>query len=480
MWSSFSRWHNSGDKVTGVFARQAIPMIYDFAEGNPFSNSTGNWMAHIQWVAKVVERLTADTSEAKAWQADASTTTHAGNGTVIVTDPPYYDNISYAQLSDFFYVWLRPLLRGIHPDLFSGIVTPKVEEMIAGPRFQDPRQRFEALLSGAMRRMRERCSDEFPSSIFYAYKQQQEEREGRTSTGWETMLNAVVAAGFQIVGTWPMRTELTERSNARGTNTLASSVVLVCRPRAADAPVATSRQFRDELARDLPPALDQLTREGHIAPTDLAQAAIGPGMQVYSRFQRVETLGGQLVTVRNALAAVNQAIADYDQQQEGSLDAPTRFCLAWRQQHGYREGPYGEAEVLSQAKNVAVDDLDAAGLLTAERGLVRLLPLDDYGPDRPRRLGSITAWEGCMRMAWHMLPGEHGGGVQGAAEVVPMLSGAAADAAERLARILYNHDDRAGDSANAYVFNTLVTSWTAIREKAQSLAEAPEQTEMDV
>ena len=268
--SKFSTWQNVGDFVAHVFSRQRIAMVWDFAEANPFSESTQNWMGNVQWVSEVIERLPPNVNSGEARQADAATTIHAEKGPVIVTDPPYYDNIDYADLSDYFYVWLRPLLRDIHPELFAGILTPKDEEMTAIPsRFDEPRQRFEDLLSQTLQLIRERCSPEFPSSIFYAYKQQEEEREGRTSTGWETMLTAVVNAGFEIVGTWPMRTERAARSNAMGTNALASSVVLVCRPRSATAPPASRREFLNALQAEMPGALDQLTREGHIAPVDL-------------------------------------------------------------------------------------------------------------------------------------------------------------------------------------------------------------------
>ena len=230
--SNFARWQNSGDFVAGVFARQAVPMLWDFAETNIFSTSTQNWMAQVEWVAEVVQALPSSTNTGEVRQADAANVIHYGKGPVIVTDPPYYDNIGFADLSDFFYVWLRPLLRDIYPEWFAGILTPKTEEMTAIPgRFEDPRQRFEDLLAQTLRRIREGCSPEFPSSIFYAYKQQEEEREGRTSTGWETMLTAVVNAGFEIVGTWPMRTERPGRPRSLGSNALASSVVLVCRPR---------------------------------------------------------------------------------------------------------------------------------------------------------------------------------------------------------------------------------------------------------
>ncbi len=452
-------------KIRGdsCFARQAIPMLWDFAETNLFSSSTQNWMAQVQWVSEVVARLPGEANSAEARQANAANTIHADKGPVIVTDPPYYDNIDYADLSDFFYVWLRPLLRNIYPELFAGILTPKDEEMTAIPgRFDDPRQRFEDLLGQTLRLIHERCSQEFPSSIFYAYKQQEEEREGRASTGWETMLTAVVRAGFEIVGTWPMRTERAGRSNAMGTNALASSVVLVCRPRPEDAPTASRRDFLNALEAELPTALDHLTREGHIAPVDLAQAAIGPGMQVYSRYSQVETISGDQVTVREALAAINQAIANYDERQEGELDPPTRFCLDWLKQNGFGEGQYGEAQTLAQAKNVSIEDelRDAHGLVTAQGGNVQLQPPGYFSADRMPSPGTMTAWEGCFRMAWNL--DHEDGSIQGAAGVGRRM-GSNAESVERLARILYNHFDRIRDSRRAVMFNNLVTSWDDIQ-----------------
>ena len=473
--SRYSRWQNSGDFVAGVFARQAIPMLWDFAETNPFSSSTQNWMAQVEWVSEVVDSLPEHVNSGEARLADAAKTIDSDKGPIIVTDPPYYDNIDYADLSDFFYVWLRPLLRDIHPELFAGILTPKTEEMTAIPgRFLEPRQRFEDLLGQTLNLVRERCSPEFPSSIFYAYKQQEEEREGRSSTGWETMLTAVVNAGFEIVGTWPMRTERSARSNAMGANALASSIVLVCRPRPDNAASATRREFFDALEVELPVALNHLNRESHIAPVDLAQAAIGPGMQAYSRYSRVETIGGEPVTVRDALAAINQAIANYDERQEGEFDPPTRFCLDWLKQHGYAEGPYGQAETLATAKAVSVPALrDTHGLLTAEGGSVQLRPLDYYAANRLPSQSRMTAWEGCFRMAWHF--DHEDGSEQGAAEVARNM-GSDAESVERLARILYNHYDRIRDSSRAVLFNTLVTSWPQV----QAEMNAPPQGQLDL
>ena len=468
--SSFARWQNTGAFVTSVFTNQGIPMIWDYAETNLFSKSTQNWTGQVEWIAKVIERLPADTNVGIAYQADASKTSYSNDGPVIATDPPYYGQVHYADSSDYFYVWLRPLLRDIYPELFSGMQVPKDEELIASQyRFDNPRERFETLLGQTLTLMGESCSPEFPSSIFYAYRQQEEEREGRVSTGWDTMLSALISGGFQIIGTWPMRTERTGRSNARGVNALASSVVLVCRPREHDAPTATRRQFLDALEQELPGALNNLTREGHIAPVDLAQAAIGPGMQIYSRYARVETIAGEPVSVRDALAAINRVIAEYDEQQQGDLDSETRFCLGWLRQFGYNEGPYSQAEDLARAMNVAVDDLrDYHDLLTASAGTVRLSGKDAYGPQRGAHLEGITAWEGCYRMVYHLDPTrEDGGGTDGAA-IVAQAMGSDAETVESLARILYNHYDRAGDSRNSVSFNTLVTEWPNIIAKAQS------------
>ena len=463
----FTRWQYAGS-VAGMFSSPRISMLWDFAETNPFSSSTKNWVDQVELVAKAVEELPTDTSGSTIYQADASSTDHGRNGVVIVTDPPYYKNIGYADLSDFFYVWLRPALRNIYPDLFAGILTPKEEEIVAAPRFQAPEKHFEDLLSKALQVIRNHCSPEFPSSIFYAYKQQEEEKDGLSSTGWETMLSALVSAGFEIVGTWPMRTERSNRLRSFDSNALASSVVLVCRPREATAPTATRRQFLDALERELPASLEHLTREGHIAPVDLAQAAIGPGMQIYSRYSRVETISGEEVPIREALAAINRVIAEYDEQTQGELDRETHFCIEWLRQYGYDTGDYGQAEDLARAKGTAVTTLrDNHRLLEAATGLVTLCTEDEYAPSRRPALQEMTAWEGCFRMAYHLDPSrEDGGGIDGAATVVRAM-GSNAESVERLARILYNHYDRNGDSRNSVKFNNLVTEWPRILQKSQ-------------
>ena len=466
---SLSRWRNDTTGVEGLFGRQTVSMLWDFAETNPFSNSMQNWERHINWVAKTVESLPVSVNHGQAHQADAASSIDATDGPVIVTDPPYYDQIGYADLSDFFYVWLRPMLREIYPELFAGILTPKEEELVAVPsRFEDPEERFEKLLGQCLNLIRQKCAADFPSSIFYAHKQQEEKRGSRTSTGWETMLSATISAGFEVVGTWPILTELSTRQRSQDSNSLESSIVLVCRPRSEEATTATRRRFLNELEVELPKALDQLTHEGHIAPVDLAQAAIGPGMQIFSRYTSVETMAGEKVTVREALAAINRVITEYDEQTQGDLDQETRFCLTWLKQNGYAPGPYGEAEVLAQAMNVSVEEIrDSHRLLAASTGEVTLLPEGEFGPNRKAGLPRMSAWEGCFRMAYHLdTSREDGHGIEGAANIARSM-GSDAERVERLARILYNHYDRRDDSRRAVMFNNLVTEWTNTLATAQ-------------
>ena len=469
--SKISTWQSAGDFVAHAFARQAIPIIWDFAEANPFSSSSQNWLGQIEWISKVLDHLPRSVNDGVSRQADAANTIHANNGPVIVTDPPYYDNIGFADLSDFFYVWLRPLLRDVYPDLFAGIMTPKSEEMIAAPQFENANERFEMLMGETLRLIRQRCSPDFPSSIFYAYKQQEQERDGVTSTGWETMLTALVNAGFQIVGTWPMRTERPGRTREINSNALASSVILVCRPRPEDAPIANRSDVIAALGQEMPNKLDQLTREVHIAPVDLRQAAIGMGMSVYSRYGSVDTLSGEIVGVRQALVAINDAVEAYLREQAGELDSESRFCLDWLRAYPKGAGDYGTAENLARAYDLSVDERLAQThrLLQARQGTVSLYGLDDYHTDRayPPAGEEITAWECCLRMAWQMQIGDDRGGVAGCVPAARRAAGRL-DRVERLARILYDHHNSRHESQLAVAFNNVVTAWPEItRETAR-------------
>ena len=467
---SFTWWLNSHEAIPALFSRQVISMTWDFVEGNPFSNSTQNWNSQIEWVAKVVENLPASANTGEVYQANVCTTPHAQDMPVIITDPPYYDNVGYADLSDFFYIWLRPLLREIYPDLFAGIRTPRVEEITASPRFEDPTQHFENLLGKAFLQIRRYCATEFPTSIFYAYRHQEEERGGRISTGWETMLTAVVNAGFQIVATWPLRTEQTVGLFMRR-NALASSILLVCRPRPKNASVITRTEFLQELKKNMPPALDRLTRIANIRPVDLAQAAIGPGMEIYSRYSKVIRISGEIVPIREALAHINNEITAYHEKETGELDSESQFCLTWLKQHGYMEGNFGDAQVLATAQDVDIAAIHDK-ILIAARGKVRLLKREEY-TDRDNS-EDMTAWEGCLRMVWHLSGGERSGGISGCTTVARAMRDY--ESAKRLARVLYTYYESRGDAESAAHYNNLVTQWQYI---SQSMRD-PEQMTADI
>ncbi len=454
---SFAWWQNQGEKIEAVFGLQAIGMTWNFAETNLFSSSTQNWMAQIAWIAKAVEHLPISGNEGEVYQADATTTTHTTHNSLIITDPPYYDNIGYADLSDFFYVWLRPLLRDVYSELFAGMLTPKNEEMISNKnRFKDADARFEVLMQKALIKMCQGCSEEFPTSIFYAYKQQEKEQDGVTSTGWETMLTAVVNAGFQIIATWPLSTEQAKALKT-GKNALASSILLVCRPRPENAPFITRTEFLRELKTAMPPALDRLTRVANIRPVDLAQASIGPGMEVYSRYSSVTRMSGELVPIREALMHINNEITAYNEKQTGDLDPESQFCLTWLKQHGYTEGTFGDAEVLSKARDVDTATMHNKVLLR-DRGKVRLLCAEEYA-GRENGEG-MSAWEGCLRMLWHLSGVERSGGISGCAGVARGMRDY--ESARRLARVLYAYYDGRGDAEVASRYNSLVTEWPYI------------------
>ena len=304
---------------------------------------------------------------------------------LISTDPPYYNNVGYADLSDFFYVWLRYPLRSIFPDLFSTLAVPKAEELVATPYRHGNKEKAESFflagMTEAMSRLAEQAHSGFPVSIYYAFKQSEKKGEmGTTSTGWETFLDAVIRAGFSVTGTWPMRTELSNRMIGMGTNALASSIVLVCRQRSAAAPMATRREFVAALRTELPTALAHL-QSGNIAPVDLAQAAIGPGMAVFTRYAKVLDAEGNPVSVREALALINQMLDEVLAEQEGDFDPDSRWALAWFEQQGFDEGEYGVAETLSKAKNTSIAGIVEGGILASSAGKVRLLRPDELADD---------------------------------------------------------------------------------------------------
>jgi len=485
--STICTWDSSPkmEALRNTFARQAIPMTWDFAEGNPFSSSSGNWLNNVEWTALVVDGLQ-PLGPGFAKQSDATHSVNQSRPELISTDPPYYDNIGYADLSDYFYVWLRHSLGAIYPDLFGTMLVPKTQELVATPyRFggskQKAQQFFEQGLGQAFVNICSRANPDYPLTVYYAFKQAESESEddkkGDTalaSTGWETMLTGLINASFTITGTWPMRSELSNRMIASGTNALASSIVLVCRLRPVDAPRTTRRDFINTLRRELPTALKQL-QQGNIAPVDLAQATIGPGMAIYSRYSRVMEADGSAMRVRTALQLINHALDEVLSEQEGEFDADTRWALAWFEQFGTGEGSYGDAETLSKAKNTSVAGLVEAGLLEAKAGKVHLLSRtelsSEWDPSADKRL---TVWEATQ----HLIRALEQHGESGAAVLLTRMP-AMGEIARDLAYRLYILCERKGWAQEAIAYNSLVIAWRQVGQLAnEQAAETPRQQEM--
>ncbi|MCS7037544.1 MAG: DUF1156 domain-containing protein [Saprospiraceae bacterium] len=473
-WSAICTWHSSGEKIRNTFSRQAIPMTWDYAEANPMSDSTGNWAAMVEWVWKVVEMAPAREG-GEALQAGAQAQTVSVNK-VISTDPPYYDNIGYADLSDFFYVWLRRSLRKVYPDLLATVTVPKAEELVATPYRHGSKEAAERFflegMTRALGRLAEQAHPAFPITIYYAFKQTESDGNGEvSSTGWETFLEALLSAGLTVSGTWPMRTELGNRILSQGTNALASSIVLVCRRRSAAAPEATRREFLEVLRRELGQALREL-QQANIAPVDLAQAAIGPGMRVFSQYGRVLDASGRVLRVRDALALINQLLGELLAEQEGDFDADTRWAVTWFMQHGFESGNFGEAETLSKAKNTSVEGLVEAGILEARGGKVRLLRPEELPTDWDPSLDTrLTIWEALH----HLLRVLGSGGQEAAADLLNRLKSARAEAARELAYRLFRACEENKRAADATRYNELVQEWPHIAQLARQLSKPANQ-----
>ncbi len=464
--NSLCSWNNSNQSVRALFSRQAIPMNWDYVELSPFSKM-GSWFSIVEASVEASKSLPAHPN-GTATQADAASQTLT-EAKVVSTDPPYYDNICYADLSDFFYVWLRRSVKTIFPDIFATLSVPKAEELVASANRHGSKDKAEHFFLDGMTQVMHRLSEQvhpaFPVTIYYAFKQSEREGiDGTASTGWETFLDAVIHAGFSLTGTWPMRTERGERSIGIGANALASSIVLVCRKRATDAPTTTRREFLSILKTELPLALISMQRS-NIAPVDLAQASIGPGMAIYTRFSKVLDATGKPLSVRDALTLINQTLDETLAEQEGSFDADSRWALAWFEQLGFIEGEFGVADNLARAKNTSVRGLEDAGILLSSRGKVRLLRADelpiDWDPSTDSRL---TDWE----VVHHLIRVLDKGGEGAAAEIVAKL-GTKSEEARALCYRLYSLCERKKRSADALAYNTLVQSWPEIVRLSQDI-----------
>ncbi len=462
--SSVGSWdaHPSKEQVRGVFARQAIAMTWDFAEGNPFCNSSGNLAESVAWVSSALRNLPEGAIGAVT-QADARTAAYDGR-LIVATDPPYYDNIGYADLSDFFYVWLRRSLIDIYPELMRTILTPKDDEIVADPFRHGGKEQakrfFEERFEEVFARISEGTPKGYPISFFYAYKQGETGGDGsHASTGWETLLNALLNTGWTVTATWPMSTELRNRPRNRESNALASSIVLVCRPRPEAARATDRRGLIAALREELPSALRML-QQGNIAPVDLEQAAIGPGMAIFSRYVRVNEADGSAMRVRTALGLINRVLGEVLTQQEGDFLADTRWCVEWFKRYGFDAGPYDIADLLSKAKNTAISGMERAGILEAQAGKVRLLSAwaipDNYDPLPDDR---ISEWKICLHLAKLL---KMKGGSSAARLMAETRSRIDLDVVKELAYLLHSIADRNGWSETAQLFNGLGTSWPEI------------------
>ena len=469
--STIATWDSSPSKLQlrGTFARQALPMTWDYGDGNVFCESSGAFLPSISWVAKAVAIVPARTPSASRQQAAQD---HTGLSVRFVsTDPPYYDNIGYADLSDFFYPWLRRALRDSFPSLFSTIAVPKSDELIATPYrhgSKDEAERFfHEGMTRAMGRLTTSSHPAAPVTIYYAFKQSETADDLTTSTGWVTFLEAVSAAGLSLCGTWPMRTELGNRMIGAGTNALASSIVLVCRPRAKNAGTISRKQFIRQLNATLPDALAkmtgaEMTDHSPVAPVDLSQAIIGPGMAIFSKYDAVLEADGTPMTVKTALQLINRFLAEDD------FDADTQFCLHWFEQCGWDAGQFGEANTLAQAKGTSVDGVKAAGVVESGGGRVRLLKWKEYEPSwDPASDSRLPVWE-----ALHQLIRAYGtSGDAGAARVLTACA-RQAEAARQLAYRLYTLCERKGWAEDARAYNEVVTGWSSIEKAALASGEA--------
>ncbi|HEX7371110.1 MAG TPA: DUF1156 domain-containing protein [Rhodanobacteraceae bacterium] len=477
--SSIASWMNDRGAFRETFARQAIPMTWDYAESNPFANAGGSFATAIDKGVMALDWLPCGLGE--ALQADAATQT-VSEGKLVSTDPPYYDNIGYADLSDFFYVWLRHSLRTTYPKLFATVAVPKAEELVATPYRHDGKEGAEKFfldgMTKAMHNLAERAHVAFPVTIYYAFKQSETKEAGTASTGWETFLEAVLHAGFAIGGTWPMRTEGAGRIIAKGSNALASSIILVCRRRAFDAPSIARREFLRELKSELSDALEAMLGgaggASPIAPVDLAQAAIGPGMAVFSQYAAVLEANGEPMSVHTALTLINKQV---DTVLGGeNFDADTNFCLGWFTASGWSAGAFGDADTLARAKATSVAGVVEAGVLEAKGGKVRLLKPADYPADwDPRTDNRTPVWEALHQLVRALAQG----GESAAGRLLARMPERGADI-RRLAFWLYTLCERKGWADDARGYNELVAAWGSIELASQEAGEIHAQSSLDI
>ena len=480
--SSICSWISGGQTMRSTFGRQAIPMVWDFAEANPIGNSTGCFLSGVDQVCRVLDRL-GPSNFGQVSQQDAAIQT-ISLAKVISTDPPYYDNIGYADLSDFFYVWIRRSLRNIYPQLFATMAVPKAEELVATPYRHGSKAKAEAFflegMTQAIQNMAEQGHPAFPVTIYYAFKQSETKEGSTSSTGWETFLEAVIRAGFSIGGTWPMRTERSGRMIGFGTNALASSIVLVCRKRDTKIGTISRREFQFQLRNEMPEALETMiggkTGQTPIAPVDLAQAAIGPGMAIFSKYDGILESGGSKMSVHDALILINRTITDYLHPESGNFDSDTLFCDDWFSQYGWSAGVFGEADTLARAKGTSVDGVCDAGVIESGNGKVRLLKWSEYPIDwNPNTDNRTPIWEACH----HMIRELNQQGESGAGALLARMPDRG-EQIRQLAYHLYTLCERKKWAEEARAYNELISSWHAIVSASHETGHREEQFGLDL
>jgi putative DNA methylase len=467
--NSLARWKQSMDQSIALFSRQAVPMVWDFAEVNPFAGAAGNLTVSLAGMTKVLDRLPAK-PPARAAQADATSLRY---GTpALSTDPPYYDNIGYSDLSDFFYVWLRRSLSHIQSKIVSTVLTPKADELVANPYRHEGKDGAERFFVEGFNRVFARVREDAdpagpPMTVYYAYKQQDAEAGGAASTGWTTLLQGLIGAGWEITATWPVRSELSNRMLASGTNALASSIVLACRPRPEDAPATTRRVFLGLLKAELPAALRAMML-GAVAPVDLAQAAVGPGMSIFSRYSRVREADGSDMPVREALTLINATLDEVIDAQEGDFDSDTRFAVKWYRAYGWNTESSGTADMLSRATGTSLAALERGGIFLARGGRARLVgPSELAGGWDPVVDHRVSVWEATVRLA-AVLAGE---GVDQVVSLLPAVGvRVCVEMVRELGFLLFHEAEKKGDSRDAVLFNSLVSSWGDLTAQARRAA----------
>lgn len=479
-WNTLSSWEPGGEFVKGAFTTHALPMVWDYGEINPLRDGGGTWVSALGWIARVIDLLPAY-APGHAMQLDAAKASiPTDTMSVVSTDPPYYDNVPYSNLSDFFYIWMRPCLRQVFPDIFATRQTPKTDELVASHSLyediNDAMRHFTDGMTLALRQIHDKSNEAIPVTIYYAFKQSSTGATGTASSGWESFLESVIQADFVITGTWPVRTERSTRSLAIGANALASSIVLVCRKRDADAPTISRRDFQRELKEQMAEALEVMIGGGEgvspVAPVDLAQAVIGPGMAIFSKYAAVLEADGRRMTVHTALTLINKMLT------EGAddLDADTQFCLAWFDEKGWNQGDFGQADVLARAKGTSVEAVAVAGVIESGSGSVRLFKPSEYPADwSPENDNNTPVWEALHQMIRALqTEGESASGALLAG--MPELG----EHIRNLAYRLYTLCERNGWADEARSYNELGTSWASIESASHEKGRLGSQVKFDM